>query len=119
MITFKQQFSYEEEAVKGFAVFLGWKEKLVRRVLKEVTSNLEGVESTISTYENEEYDNPETYVQYVERKSKEHSELFTLAWAKSLVKEQVRLHGELQRETIEAQILLPVKEALIVETIME
>jgi len=116
MITFKQQFTFNENAVKGFATFLGWQEKLTRQIIvqdDEVTTH----------FEDEEYDNPESFTEYVERKAVEHSLEFTKSWANKLKQDEIERQVSELKESIEmplhTAIVQPVEDALISEIIYE
>lgn len=115
-ITFKQEFTFPEESVKGFALFLGWIEKFTRSIAI-VDEN--GVDT--GNFEIEEYDNPETYIQYVERLSIEHTQKFTKAWAEKLKEDYLNTQVESFKEQTEPalyeQIIKPVEDALISEVI--
>ena len=96
-ITFKQEFTYPEELVKGFATFLGWQEKLTRQI--EVTDD--DTTTPITTHiENEEYDNPQSFVDFVDEKAREHTLLFTKSWAESL-----KADGRLAKPGVVATIM--------------
>ena len=119
MITFKQQFTFTEESVKNFAIFLGWQEKLTRQVEKEDTA----VEPPAIYTETEEYDNPETFTDYVDRLAKEHSAKFTNAYAVSLKEQEINRQVEELKATIEPaideQIIKPVEDALTSEVVID
>lgn len=123
-ITFKQQFTFPEEAIIGFAKFMGWEEKKTREVMITVESDPEDETTSEPTvrYEQEEYDNEETYVAFVERKAVEHSQKFTVAWAETLKNQYIAekieaLKAELEPQLHE-QIIKPVEEALKSEIII-
>jgi hypothetical protein len=117
-ITFKQQFTFEEEAVKGFALFLGWKEKLFNQI--EVTDQeATDTQAKLTHFEQEEVDNTETYIDYVSRRAKENSLAFTKQWAEKLKQDYISTQlSDLQTKiepTLQAQIIKPVEDALITE----
>ena len=108
-ITFKQQFTFNEEAVKGFATFLGWQEKLTKQI--EIIDD-ETTTPVTSHFENEEYDNPQTFIQFVEEKAREHTLLFTKSWAEKLKQDylnaQVNEFKAQVEPTLNEQIIKPV-----------
>lgn len=120
MITFKQQFTFQAEAVKAFAIYLGWKEKLTRRI--EVVDDDTTVPVT-THFEAEEYDNPQTFAEFVDEKAREHSLLFTRQYAEHLKTEilqaQINTLKEESESTLYAEIVAPVEQALISEIIEE
>lgn len=118
-IIFKQQFTYPEELVKGFAIFLGWKEKLTKQV--EIVDDNTTTPITVH-FKEEEYNNPQTFLQYVDEKAREHTLLFTKSWAENLKQEQLESEVSLFKATLEpslnAQIIKPVEDALISEIVI-
>jgi len=118
MITFKQEFTFPEEAIQGFALFLGWQEKLTRQV--EIVDQEETeTQGRLTHFDNEEYDNPESFTELVARRAVEHSSTFTKSWAEKLKQDAINSQLEELRATIEptlyAQIVQPVEEALTSE----
>ena len=115
-ITFKQEFTFNEDAVKGFALHLGWKEKLTRqiRVVDDDTTDL-----VTTHFEYEEYDNPQTFVQFIEEKAREHTLLFTKSWAQKIKQDYLNVQVDEFKATIEPsldeQIIKPVDDALTSE----
>lgn len=118
-ITFKQQFTFNENSVKGFAIHLGWSEKLTRQI--EVVDD-ETTDPVTKHFENEEYDNPQTFVEFVEEKAREHTLSFTKSWAQKLKQDYLSVQVEEFKATIEPsldeQIIKPVEDALTSETIV-
>jgi hypothetical protein len=119
-ITFKQQFTYPEESVKGFALFLGWQERLSREI--EVVDD--DTTTPITTHKSlEEYDNPQTFSSFVEHAAKEHSLKFIRSWAENIA--QSELHNQIIAITnvtgaeLHNQIVTPVEDALVSEVITE
>ena len=91
MITFKQQFTFNEEAVKGFAIYLGW----------------------------EEDENTESFIDFVNNKAREHSLKFTKAWAEKLKQDYINQTVKENIEPqLYQQIVKPVEDALINEVIL-
>ena len=119
MITFKQQFTYPEELVKGFAIYLGWKEKLTRQV--EIIDDDTTTPITIHL-EMEEYDNPQSFIDYVDVKAREHTLLFTKSWANKLKTDALNAQVDEFKANIEptlyTQIIQPVEDALTSEIVM-
>jgi hypothetical protein len=119
-ITFKQQFTFEKNAVKGFALHLGWQEKLTRQI--EVVDDDTTTPPTIHL-ENEEYDNPQTFSEFVDEKAREHTLLFTKSWAQTLkdsyLSQQVNEFKATIEPSLNAQIIQPVEDALVSEIIEE
>jgi hypothetical protein len=109
-ITFKQQFTFNEEAVKGFAIHLGWKEKI-----------LVPVEENNPYSQMEEIDNPQTFIDYVDEKAREHTLLFTKSWANKLKDEYLNAQIQTLKDDVEPtlylQIVKPVEDALTSEII--
>lgn len=120
MITFKQEFTFPDEAIQGFALFLGWQEKLTRQVeiVDQEETELLG---RLTHSENEEYDNPETSTEFVSRRAVEHSSVFTKSWAERLKQDAINSQIEALRATIEpmlyTQIVRPVEDALTSEIV--
>ena len=122
MITFKQQFTFADSSIKAFAVFLGWQEKLTRQI--EITDQEETeTQGKLTHFENEEYDNPISFVDYVKEKAREHSLKFMTSWAEKLKADmlevelnKVRVIAEPQ---LDEQIVKVVTDALIDEVIIE
>lgn len=118
-ITFKQQFTFNESAVKGFAIHLGWKEKLTRQV--EVVDD-ETTDPVTKHFESEEYDNPQTFVEFVEEKAKDHTLSFTKSWAQKLKQDYLNAQVEEFKAgvepTLDEQIIKPVEDALTSEIII-
>lgn len=115
-ITFKQEFTFNKDAVKGFALHLGWKEKLTRqiRVVDDDTTD-----PVITHFEDEEYDNPQTFVQFIEEKAREHTLSFTKSWAQKLKQDYLNAQVEEFKAglepTLDEQIIKPVEDALTSE----
>lgn len=70
-------------------------------------------------FENEEYDNPQTFSQFVDEKAKAHSLAFTKSWAETLKQQEIDRQVNELKETIEPtlhnQIVQPVEDALVSE----
>lgn len=119
-ITFKQQFTFNEEAVMGFAIHLGWQDKVTRQI--EVVDDATTTPVT-THFATEEYNNPQTFTEYVEEKAREHTLLFTKSWGERIKKQYLNAQVDEFRSTIEpslnAQILKPIEDALISEIIVE
>lgn len=115
-ITFSQHFTFPEESVKGFAIYLGWKEKLTRQI--EIIDD-ETTTPATGHFENEEYDNPQSFTEFVEEKAREHTLLFTKSWAEKLKQEYLNTQVDNFKGTIEPtlyeQIIKPVEDALVSE----
>lgn len=120
MITFKQQFTFEETSVKNFAIHLGWKETLTRQITVVDETDEEG-NATSSHFETEEYANPETFTEFVDKKAKEHSMGFIKSWAEKLKSDYMDAQIKELRDTAEPQldleIIKPVEDALTSEVI--
>jgi hypothetical protein len=120
MITFKQQFTFDEDSVKGFAKHLGWQEKLTRQI--EVVDD-ETVDPVTTHFETEEYDNPETFIDFVDKKAREHTLRFTKQWAENLVYIEIENQKQSVENTIKTQlendIIKPVEDALSSEVITQ
>ena len=103
MITFKQQFTFPDESVKGFAEYLGWREQLSRQI--EVT-DVEATEenAALTHFENEEYDNPVGFAEYVEHKAIEHTLMFTKSWAVQLKNDIINAQVEEMKAIVEPQL---------------
>ena len=119
MITFKQQFTYPEELVIGFALFLGWKEKLTRQI--EIVDD-STTDPVTTHFETEEYDNPQSFTEYVDMKAREHTLLFTKSWAEKLKQDYLNVQVDEFKAKVEpslnAQIIKPVEDALITEIVV-
>jgi hypothetical protein len=117
MITFKQQFTFPEESVKNFALYLGWQEKVTIYNTVETESEF-GINTTQVP---EEIDNPQGFAEYVDEKAKAHSLAFTKSYAEHLKQEEINRQVEELRAsiepTLEAQMITPVIEALQSEII--
>lgn len=112
-VTFKQQFTFPTESVKNFAIFLGWEEKLKRSVPK-----LDEEGKDMGDFIIEEYDNPETFVEFVEQRAKEHTLQFTKRWAEKLKSDIIAQQVAQKIEpTLNEQIVKPVEDALISEVV--
>lgn len=121
MITFKQEITVSEELVKGLAKELGWQETLTRQI--EVVDD-DTTDPVTTHFETEEYDNPETFIQFIDKRAKEHTSNFFKPYGEKIVKEELEKTGVLnQVETTKAQIeesvLKPVLESLTSEVIEE
>lgn len=119
MITFKQQFTFNEDAVKGFATHLGWQEKLTR----QITVIDDNTTIPVTTHnEAEEYDNPQTFTEYVDMKAREHTLLFTKSWAQKLKTDTLNAQVDEFKANIEptlyTQIIQPVEDALTSEIVV-
>ena len=119
MITFKQEITVSEELVKGLAKELGWQEKLTRQntVVDDDTTY-----PVTTHFEDEEYDNPETFIQFVDRKGKEHSVNFFKPYGEKIVREELAKTGVLEqveatKAQLEEAVLKPVLESLTSEVI--
>lgn len=117
-ITFKQQFTFPAESVKGFALFLGWTESLKRTITVVDESDGEG-NPIASHFEEEEYPNPETYSGFVAKKAREHSLNFTKQWAQKLKEDAKEEQLSQLRDSLEPQlheqIIKPVEDSLVDE----
>jgi len=115
-ITFKQQFTFEEEAVRGFAIHLGWKETLTRGV------DIVNEDLIMTRFEIEEYPNPQSFTDYVDEKAREHTLLFTKSWAEELKNNYLNAQVEALKTTVEptlyTQIVKPVENALTSEIVV-
>jgi len=120
MVTFTQTFTLPESSVKGFAEYIGWQEKLTRQkiVVDDDTTTPE-----TTHFEIEEYDNPQTFAEFVDEKAKAHSLSFTKSWAETLKQQEIDRQVQELKDTIEptlqAQIVQPVEDALTSEIISE
>lgn len=114
-ITFTQTFTFPEQSVKGFAIYLGWQEKLTQKV--ETWTD----ELWWPIFTTEEYDNPQTFAEFVDEKAKAHSLSFTKSWAEMLKQQEIDRQVNELKETIEPglhdQIVQPVEDALMSEII--
>lgn len=121
MVTFTQTFTFPESSVKGFAEYLGWQEKLSRQITV-VDEETDGV-LIASHFETEEYDNPQTFAEFVDERAKAHSLSFTKSWAETLKQQEIDMQVNELRDSIEptlqAQIVQPVEDALTSEIISE
>lgn len=106
MITITHSFSFNDEAIKGFAIFLWWQEKIQQFANEDCIWYIE-------------VDNPESYIDYVKRLSMQHSEAFTTGYASHIVEEMVATEADRIRPALEEQIIEPVKQALQVEVTVE
>jgi hypothetical protein len=97
-VTFTHTFTFPEAAVIGFALYLGYKEKLQQ--------NVEGENRVI------EIDNPESAIESITRLSKENSLLFTSQWARHIADEELAKQLAVIKPQIDALILKPVEDAL-------
>lgn len=113
-ITFKQQFTFNEESVKGFAIHLGWQETLTRQT--------EVMIDDVPTLQNEDYPNPQTFAEYVDEKAREHTLKFTKSWAEQLKNSYLNAQVQEFKTTVEPslndQIIKPVEDALISEILI-
>jgi hypothetical protein len=118
MITFKQQFTFNEEAVKGFALHLGWTEKVTEQ---EIVVDDDTTDPVTTHTEQVEVDNPVTFIEFVKEKAREHSLQFTKGWANTLVESEItKQKSELEetlRPQLEQAIVKPVEDALEDEVI--
>lgn len=105
-ITITQSFTFPEESVKWFAIYLGWREKITQQ---KVSTNWE--------VENIEIDNPQTFASFVEEKAKEHTQKFVLQYANRLKQERLAEEAEKAKNAIspilDEEIINPIKEALV------
>lgn len=113
-ITFTHKFTFPEDKVKNFAIFLGWQEKLTRQI--EVVDDDTTTPPTVHM-EDEEYDNPETFSEYVDKLAKEHTLIFIKQWADKLKQDYVETQVAELKAQIEPvaddEIVKPVENALI------
>lgn len=118
-ITFKQQFTFNEEAVMGFALYLGWQEKLTRVI--EVVDD-ETTTPVTTHFANEEYNNPQTFTEYVDEKAREHTLKFTKSWGETMKENMIHAQTMQFRASLEPsldeQILKPIEDALISEIVV-
>jgi hypothetical protein len=108
-ITFKQQFTFNEEAVMGFAIFLGWRDMI------ETQSEYKDGEMARTIM----IENPESFTDFVDRKAREHSLEFTKSWAEKLKQDYInKTVAENIEPQLHEQIVKPVEDALISEVII-
>ena len=109
-ITFTHTFTFPKDKVKNFAIFLGWQEKLTRQI--EVLDD----NNVVINFEDEEYDNPETFSEYVDKLAKEHTLTFTKQWANKLKEDYINAQvAELKAQiepVADEEIVKPVENAL-------
>lgn len=119
MITFKQQITVSEELAHGLALDLKYQPTLTRQI--EIVDDAEAT-PPLTHFEIEEYENPESAVQYVERLAKEHTAKFFLPFGEKLVAQAIadaQAQVEQAREQAKAQIIDPIVDALVTEVITE
>lgn len=104
------------ELEKARAVFLGWEERLTRQVKISPEAVIKGGLAAAPYFSTEEYDNPETYQEFVKRKWQEHQDYFDDAFIKHLEEKKFEEKTEGIRESARAEIeavILPTNEELI------
>jgi hypothetical protein len=103
---FKQQFTIEDDLVKGFAEFLGWTEKI-----QTETDGIDVVES----------ENPETHIDFVNRLAKDNTLSFVTSWANNIKQKEIARQVEEFKNQIEpqihAQVVQDIEDALTTEVI--
>lgn len=114
MITFKQTITVSDELVQGLAVFLGYQPTLTRDLPLDPERE---VRTEIQT---EEYPNPETAEEYVDRLAKDHTANFFKAFGDKLVQDELTKLGideqkEQSKKQLEDAVIKPVTEVLITE----
>lgn len=121
MITFKQQITVPEELVEGLAVFLGYKPTLTR--INEIVDD-DTTDPVTVHHEEEEYPNPETAIEYIDKLAKENTAKFFKPFGEKLVQDELTKLGiDEQKKQAEAQleqaIVMPVMDALITEIVKD
>lgn len=115
MITFKQQITVTEELVTGLSIFLGYKPTLTKE--NEVVDD-DSTDPVTTHIETEEYPNPETAEEYVDKLAKAHTANFFKPFGDKLVQDElVKLGINEQKAQIENAIIKPVEEALVTQII--
>jgi hypothetical protein len=105
-LTFKQELTVTEELAKGFAIYLGWKEKLTRQI---TVVDDDTTDPVTTHFADEEYDNPETFIQFVDRKGKENTLNFYKPYSDLVVAQELEKTGipqQIQHVEQEAQTVL-------------
>lgn len=97
-ITFTHSFTFPEDSVLGFAAFLGYQDTIADTTQSPTVFS----------------QNTETAVDFVTRKSKEHSLIFTTKWAKFLVDQEVKRQAAVIQAQFQDAIVKPVIDALVV-----
>lgn len=119
-ITFKKQLTASEELVQGLAIFKGY-ELVLKRVIEVVDD--EATDPVTVHHEEEEYQNPESPQEYVDRLLDDHIKEFYIPFGQKMVEDELAKLGIDEQKAqakaqIEQAVITPVNDALTGEIII-